>query len=93
MTKARIYKPSRTAMQSGRAGTRKWCLEFEPSARQRQDPMMGWAGWGDTRDQVQLLFSSREAAEAYAQKAGLEYRVQEPRTPKRRPRNYADNFR
>lgn len=93
MVEARIYKPAKTAMQSGHAASRKWCLEFEPKSAQRRDPMMGWAGWGDTRRQVRLKFRSREAAEAYAQKAGLEYRVQTPQAPRRRPKSYADNFR
>ncbi len=93
MVEARIYKPAKTAMQSGHAASRKWCLEFEPKSGQRQDPMMGWAGWGETRRQVRLKFRSRQAAEAYAQKAGLTYRVQTPQAPRRRPKSYADNFR
>ncbi len=93
MVEARIYKPAKTAMQSGQAASRKWCLEFEPKTGPQQDPMMGWAGWGDTRRQVRLKFRSREAAEAYAQKAGLTYRVQTPQAPRRRPKSYADNFR
>ena len=28
---ARIYRPSKTAMQSGRAKTKDWVLEFEPA--------------------------------------------------------------
>ena len=93
MVEARIFKPAKTAMQSGQAASRKWCLEFEPKTGPQQDPMMGWAGWGDTRRQVRLKFRSREAAEAYAQKAGLTYRVQTPQAPRRRPKSYADNFR
>jgi hypothetical protein len=93
MVEARIYKPAKTAMQSGHAASRNWCLEFEPKSGPQQDPMMGWAGWGDTRQQVRLKFRSRDAAEAYAQKAGLEYRVQTQQTAKRRLKSYADNFR
>ena len=93
MAEARIFKPTKTAMQSGRAATRSWCLEFEPKSKPLPDPMMGWAGWGDTRRQVRLNFRSLEAAEAYAQRAGLEYRVQTPQTPRRRPKSYASNFR
>ncbi len=93
MVEARIFKPAKTAMQSGHARSRDWCLEFEPKIGQQQDPMMGWAGWGDTRRQVRLRFRSREAAEAYAQKAGLTYRVQTPQAARRRPKSYADNFR
>ncbi len=32
---ARIYKPARTAMQSGKARTKQWLLEYEPESRAR----------------------------------------------------------
>lgn len=92
MTAVRIYQPAKTAMQSGRAGTRRWIVEFEPAAAQRPDPLMGWSGGGDTRDQVRLSFASREEAIAYAERRGVAYRVEEPRVRKIRPKAYADNF-
>ena len=90
--KARIFQPAKTAMQSGRAKTRKWVLEFEPTRRQQLDPMMGWPGAGDTMSQVRLTFDSREDAEAHAQRLELDYVVQEPRERRIRPKAYADNF-
>lgn len=90
---ARIFRPARTAMQAGWAGTREWVLEFEPSEPQRADPLMGWIGGGDTRAQVQLRFETREEAIAFAEKAGLAYEVEMPPTEKFRPKVYADNFR
>ena len=62
---ARIYQPAKTAMQSGWAKTKHWVLEFEPSLPKSNDPLMGWTSSGDTRQQVQLQFDTREEAIAY----------------------------
>ena len=93
MALARIYRPAKTAMQSGRAKTRKWVLEYEPTSRRDPDPLMGWSSARDTLNEVQLHFDTLEEALAYAKKNNLEYTVIEPqaRTPK--AKSYADNFR
>jgi hypothetical protein len=92
MTTVHIYQPSKTAMQSGRAGTRKWLLEFEREAPKVTDPLMGWVGSADTLRQVRLTFASREAALAFAEENGYNAVVHEPRVRKVRPKSYADNF-
>ncbi len=89
----RIFRPARTAMQSGEANTRKWVLEFEPSSPKTTDPLMGWIGSDDTTGQVHMHFPTREAAVAFARKQGFEYRVFEPKEQPRRPKSYASNFR
>ncbi|MGQ4272923.1 ETC complex I subunit [Terrihabitans sp. B22-R8] len=90
---ARIYKPSRNAMQSGTAKTEHWQLDFEPASPRSIDPLMGWTSTNDTRKQVRLTFDTKEEAIAYAQKAGLPYQVFEP-TEHRAPRlSYSDNFK
>ena len=68
MTEARIYQPAKTAMQSGQANTRKWVLEFEPAAAKIIDPLMGWTGSADTREQVHMKFDSKDEAVAFAKK-------------------------
>lgn len=90
---ARITKPAKTAMQSGRAKTQDWVLTFDPSAAKRQDPLMGWAGWGNTQEQVMLRFPTREAAVAYCQKHGIEHVVETPQSSTLKPKAYADNFK
>ena len=89
---ARIYQPTKTAMQSGRAQTRHWCLEFEAAEARHLDPLMGWSGSGDTDKQVVMRFDSKQHAIAFAEKHGIDYHVQEPHKPKRRLKAYADNF-
>ncbi len=88
---ARIYKPTKTAMQSGRARTDRWLLEYEPGARQ-VEPLMGWTSSGDTRRQLRLWFDSKEEAVAFARKHGLMYTLEAPRERDMRPKAYADNF-
>jgi hypothetical protein len=92
--RARIFRPARTATQSGAARTRDWVLEFSPEAPRDVDPLMGWTSSGDMNSQVRLRFDSMEAAEAYAQEHGLDYVVLKPhgRKPNIRPRGYGENF-
>ena len=92
MPTARIYRPAKTVMQSGRAKTGRWVLVFAPSDTKRRDPLMGWSGSTDTGAQVRMGFPSRDEAVAYADRHGLAYEVTEPRGRKVRPKNYADNF-
>jgi hypothetical protein len=91
--RARIYKPAKNAMQSGRAGTKLWVLEFEPESARTPDPLMGWTSSHDMRQQVELQFDTREEAVAYAQKNGIPFQLFEPHAPRPRPKSYADNFR
>jgi hypothetical protein len=93
MALARIYRPSKTAMQSGRARTRKWVLDFEQASQRVPDPLMGWISARDTLNQIQLKFDTLEEAVAFAQKHGLDYQVAEPHQRAFKPKSYADNFR
>jgi hypothetical protein len=90
---ARIAKPAKTAMQSGKAKTHDWVLTFDPSEAKRLDPLMGWPGWGNTQEQVSLRFPTREAAVAYCQKHGLEHVVEPPQGATLKIKAYADNFK
>lgn len=93
MSQARIYQKPKNPLQSGRAGTDSWILEFEPSEAQRADPLMGWAGSGDTTRQLVLRFPSMEAAKAYANRKGISCHVIEPPARMLKLQAYADNFR
>lgn len=93
MVQARIYRPAKTAMQSGRAMRRHWILEFCPRDLQFIDPLMGWRGSKDTLRQLRLTFHSRESAMAYVKKKDLVVQVEAPHSSVPTPKNYADNFR
>ena len=90
---ARIYRPAKTAMQSGKAKTHSWVLEFEPAAAKRPDPLMGWAGSADTDGQIRLTFETQDAAIGYANRLGIAFEVAPPHAARVRPKSYADNFK
>lgn len=91
--RARIFQHPKTAMQSGRAGTDVWVLEFAPDGPRRADPLMGWISSGDTQSQVRLRFETRDEAVAFAEREGIAFDVELPHERKVRPKAYADNFR
>jgi hypothetical protein len=90
---AKIYRPAKTAMQSGRAKTHLWVLEFDQEQARVIDPLMGYTGSGDMSQQVKLSFETQELAEAYAKRNGIAYRVIEPKDATRKSLSYTDNFR
>ena len=88
----KIYVPAKTAMQSGRAKTQHWVLEFVSDEPKRIDGLMGWTGSRDTRNQLQLGFANKDEAIAYARRQGYTYTVEEPHDRIVRPKSYAENF-
>jgi hypothetical protein len=89
---ARIYLPTRNAMQSGQAKD-KWLLEYEPEKPRQIEPLMGWTSSTDMKAQIKLHFDTKEEAIAYAQRTGIAYRVEEPKTAIRKVVSYSDNFK
>ena len=90
---ARIFKPTKTAMQSGKAKTRQWVLEYEPEKPREVEPLMGWTSSGDMRQQVHLTFETKDEAVAYAEREGIPYSIEEPHKPRPAAKAYSDNFR
>lgn len=90
---ARIYRPAKTAMQSGQARTKEWLLEYEPSAPRQVEPLMGWTSSTDMNSQVRLEFDSKEEAISYAERNGIAFRVIEPKPRRPVQKSYADNFK
>lgn len=88
---ARIYQRIKNNMQSGRARTDQWVLEYDPAGK-FPDPLTGWTGSDSTQDQVRMSFPTLEAARAYADAQGIAYHIVP--SPVRRPkiRTYAENF-
>ncbi len=88
----RIFKPAKTAMQSGRGKINSWIMEFEPTAASRPGSLMGWCGSNDTSGQVDIHFDSKDDAIGFAKKMGYTYTVQEEKIRRIKPKAYADNF-
>jgi alpha-glucosidase (family GH31 glycosyl hydrolase) len=91
MKKAKIYKPTRTAMQSGKGNTKKWLLEFD-TLDNGVDPLMGWESSKDTMSEIKLEFSSKDHAINYAKKNDLDFYIIEPQKRKIIIKSYSDNF-
>ena len=90
---ARIFQQPKHAMQSGKAHTDEWVLEFAQSEARFADPLMGWTGTSDTQSQVRLTFPNTDAAKAYAEKYGIAARVHVSPPKRLKLQAYADNFR
>jgi len=91
MKKAKIYKPAKTAMQSGMRNTKNWFLEFD-GLNTGINPLMGWVSSKDTMSEVKLEFSSKEQAINYAKKNNINYYIVEPQKRKIIKKSYSDNF-
>src|SRR5262245_18033151 len=90
---ARIYKPAKTAMQSGRGRTKERVLEDEPENSREIEPLMGWTSSRDMRAEIQLSFATKEEAIIYAERNGIPFTVVEEPARKSIRKSYADNFR
>lgn len=90
---ARIYRPAKSAMQSGQANAKEWVLEFEAEVPRQIEPLMGWTASADTKQQLRLEFDTKEEAVSYAQREGIAFRVYEPKGRALKPKSYSDNFR
>ena len=91
MKKAKIYKPARTAMQSGMRNTKNWLLEFD-TLNTGINPLMGWETSKDTMSEVKLQFATKEQAINYAKKNNIIYYIVEPKEHKIIKKSYSDNF-
>jgi hypothetical protein len=89
---AKIYRPAKNAMQSGKANTRRWVLEFDASAAPSQDALMGWTGSTGAAGQVRMYFDTRDQAIAFARAHGVPHEASAPVEPKRILKAYGDNF-
>ena len=91
MKKAKIYIPTKTAMQSGRGKSKKWVLEFF-TKDSSTNHLMGWESSTDTLGEVVLKFSSKDKAIEYAKTNNISYTLIEPEKKKFVIKSYADNF-
>ncbi len=92
MKKAKIYKPSKTAMQSGTKKYDKWIIEYI-TEKPGINPLMGWESSTDTLTELKLEFSTKELAIEYAKKNKINFEIIEPNIRKITKKSYADNFK
>jgi len=89
---ARIYRPARTAMQSGTAKTKEWVLDYEPEQPRMVEPLMGWTSSADMKQEICLQFDSKEEAIAFCEREGIPYQAFDSKPRARQRISYADNF-
>lgn len=92
MPLVRIYQPSKSAMQSGKANTKVWYITAEPTDPLLSEPIMGWTSSTDMSQEVRLTFSSLEKAIEFARLKGLQYTIYNSTKIDSRPKNYGENF-
>ena len=51
----KIYKPAKTAMQSGLGKTKKWLAEYISEVDTVKDSLMGWNSSLDTQSQIKVF--------------------------------------
>ena len=91
MKKAKIYIPTKTAMQSGLAKSNKWIIEFK-TKDSGIEPLMGWESSTDTLSELKLEFSTKDLAIEYAKKNKIEFEIIIPKERKIIKKSYEDNF-
>jgi len=89
---ARIYKPARSAMQSGQGNAKEWVLDYEPEQPRTVEPLMGWTSSDDMKQEVRLYFETKEEAVAFCEREGIAYQAFESSRPARQRISYSDNF-
>ena len=88
----KIYKPSKTAMQSGRGKTKQWLAEYISETDNKKDSLMGWNSSADTKSQIKLFFDTKYQAIDWAKNCGYQFYVEEPKGRNIKPKSYAANF-
>ena len=91
MKKAKIYKPNKTATQSGLGKIDKWVLEFK-TKDPTKNPLMGWESSSDTYTELKLEFTTKQLAINYAKKNKIDFELIEPKQRNIVKKSYADNF-
>ncbi len=91
MKKVKIYKPTKSAMQSGTKKFDKWVVEFV-TEKPGINPLMGWESSSDTYSEVKLMFDTKELAIEYVKKNKFDFEVIKPNLKKFTKKSYADNF-
>ncbi|MES2961755.1 MAG: NADH dehydrogenase ubiquinone Fe-S protein 4 [Pseudomonadota bacterium] len=91
--KVKIFRPAKSAMQSGKRNIKKWLMEpIEENNIRSVSPVTGWVSASNTSSQLEFVFENKEEAIKFAEKRGFEYEVEEPKEAVVVKKSYAANF-
>ncbi len=91
--KVKIFRPTKSAMQSGKRNLKKWLVEpIEQENIRSINPLMGWVSANNTSSQFRFEFSSKEEAVKFAQDKNFEFEIHDPKTASIQSKSYAANF-
>ena len=55
----KIYKPSKSSMQSGLGKTKQWLAEYISDKDKVKDSLMGWNSSLDTKEQIRIFLTPK----------------------------------
>jgi hypothetical protein len=88
----KIYKPAKSAMQSGKAKSKWLVAPMEKENIRHLNKLMGWVSVDNTISQLDFAFNSKDEAIEFAKKNNLKYVVEEPNLGSLKKKSYAANF-
>jgi hypothetical protein len=90
--KVKIFRPAKSAMQSGKKGKKWLLLPIDETNAQSINPLLGWVSVGNSLSQLRLEFQSKEAAVEFAKSRNFEFEIEEPKIASVKQKSYAGNF-
>ena len=91
--KYKIYKKSKSAMQSGIKNTKKWYLESMEINVRAHNIYFDWSSSTSIEDQIKLSFDDLQSAIDFAKKKNLDFEVFVPNQSNQIIKSYSDNFK
>tara|TARA_B100000941_G_C28075915_1_gene336380 strand:+ start:142 stop:432 length:291 start_codon:yes stop_codon:yes gene_type:complete len=91
--KYKIFKKSKSAMQSGIKNTKKWYLESMDINERSLNLSFDWSSSKNIEDQIKISFNDLQSAIDFAEKNNLVYEVFVPNQSNQILKSYSDNFK
>ena len=91
--KYKIYKKSKSAMQSGIKNTKKWYLESMEINERSMNLSFDWSSSKSIEDQIKVSFDNLQSAINFAEKNNLNYQIFSPNKSNQIIKSYSDNFK
>lgn len=91
--KYKIFKPSKSAMQSGLNNTKYWCIEPIDKSKKRIYKNFGISFVSNAESQIRLFFDDLKSAVNYAKSINMDYEIKQYKERKILKKSYAENFK